>query len=149
LSTKGAHGYTVKLAAVGRRLLCSVAEQGVDHCREPVWEQIYQNYMEGADMRLTPKEMDRLTIFTVAELARRRQGKGIKLNHPEAVALICDELLESGREGKSFEEVTSRATEILTAEDVMEGVPELASPLRLEVNFTDGNKLIYVQNPIR
>ena len=100
-------------------------------------------------MRLTPKEMDRLTIFTVAELARRRQSKGIKLNHPEAVAIICDELLESGREGKSFEEVTSRATEILTAEDVMEGVPELASPLRLEVNFADGNKLIYVQNPIR
>ena len=100
-------------------------------------------------MRLTPKEMDRLTIFTVAELARRRHMKGIKLNHPEAVALICDELLESGREGKSFEEVTSRATEILTAEDVMEGVPELASHLRLEVNFTDGNKLVYVQNPIR
>ena len=100
-------------------------------------------------MRLTPKEMDRLTIFTVAELARRRQSKGIKLNHPEAVALICDELLESGRAGKSFEEVTSRATEILTADDVMEGVPELASNLRLEVNFTDGNKLVYVPNPIR
>ena len=100
-------------------------------------------------MRLTPKEKDRLTIFTVAEMARRRQGKGIKLNHPEAVALICDELLESGREGNSFEEVTSRATEILTADDVMEGVPVLASPLRLEVNFVDGNKLIYVQNPIK
>ncbi len=67
-------------------------------------------------MRLTPKEMDRLTIFTVAEMARRRQSRGIKLNHPEAVALICDELLESGREGKSFEEVTNRATKILTTE---------------------------------
>ena len=100
-------------------------------------------------MRLTPKEMDRLTIFTVAEMARRRKSKGIKLNHPEAMALICDELLESGRAGKSFEEVSSLATEILTAEDVMEGVPELTSPLRLEVNFNDGNKLVYVPNPIQ
>ena len=57
-------------------------------------------------MRLTPKEMDRLTIFSAAELARRRRAKGLKLNHPEAVALICDELLEDGREGKSYEEIS-------------------------------------------
>ena len=99
-------------------------------------------------MRLTPKEMDRLTIFSAAELARRRQAKGLKLNHPEAVALICDELLEDAREGKSYEEVMERSTRILTLGDVLEGVSELADPIRLEVNFLDGNKLIYVQNPI-
>ena len=100
-------------------------------------------------MRLTPKEMDRLTIFSAAELARRRKARGLKLNYPEAVALICDELLEDAREGKSYEEVMEHATNILTRDDVLEGVVELADPIRLEVNFLDGNKLIYVQNPIR
>ena len=100
-------------------------------------------------MRLTPKEMDRLTIFSAAELARRRQAKGIKLNYPEAVALICDELLEDAREGKSYREVMERSTSILTRDDVMEGVIELAKSIRLEVDFLDGNKLIYVQDPIR
>lgn len=100
-------------------------------------------------MRLTPKEMDRLTIFTVAELARRRRAKGLKLNHPEAVALICDELLESAREGKTYDEVMESGSRILGRDEVMEGVPELADPIRLEANFTDGTKLIYIQNPIR
>ena len=100
-------------------------------------------------MRLTPKEMDRLTIFSAAELTRRRKARGLKLNYPEAVALICDELLEDAREGKSYEEVMEHATNILTRDDVLEGVVELADPIRLEVNFLDGNKLIYVQNPIR
>lgn len=100
-------------------------------------------------MRLTPKEMDRLTIFTAAQLARRRRDRGLKLNYPEAVALISDELLEDGREGKSYEEVMNHATSILTRDDVLDGVPDLVTPLRLEVTFDDGNKLIYVENPIR
>lgn len=100
-------------------------------------------------MRLTPKEIDRLTIFSAAELARRRQARGLKLNYPEAVALICDELLEDAREGKSYEEVMEHGTNILTRDDVLEGVVELADPIRLEVNFLNGNKLIYMQNPIR
>ena len=100
-------------------------------------------------MKLTPKEMDRLTIFSAAELARRRRSRGIRLNHPEALALISDELLEDGREGKSYEEVMEHATQILGPEDVMEGVPELLSSIRLEVNFLDGNKLIYVESPVR
>ncbi|MEE9247990.1 MAG: urease subunit gamma [Dehalococcoidia bacterium] len=100
-------------------------------------------------MRLTPKEMDRLTIFVAAEMARKRQAKGLKLNHPEAVALICDELLEDGREGKSYEEVIEHAGKILTRDDVLEGVAELANPLRLEVNFNDGNKLVYIKQPIK
>ena len=100
-------------------------------------------------MRLTPKEMDRLTIFSAAELARRRRGKGLKLNYPEAVALICDELLEDGREGKNYEEVMDHAFRILSPDDVLDGVPELVTPIRLEVTFDDGNKLIYVEDPIR
>ena len=100
-------------------------------------------------MRLTSKEMDRLTIFTAAELARRRRQRGLKLNYPEAVALICDELLEDGREGKSYEEVMSHAVNILSQDDVLDGVPDLVAPIRLEVTFDDGNKLIYVENPIR
>ena len=100
-------------------------------------------------MRLTSKEMDRLTIFTAAELARRRRQRGLKLNYPEAVALICDELLEDGREGKTYEEVMTHAINILSTDDVLDGVPDLATPIRLEVTFNDGNKLIYVENPIR
>ena len=100
-------------------------------------------------MRLTSKEMDRLTIFTAAELARRRRHRGLKLNYPEAVALICDELLEDGREGKNYEEVMTHAVNILSQDDVMDGVPDLVAPIRLEVTFDDGNKLIYVENPIR
>ena len=100
-------------------------------------------------MRLTSKEMDRLTIFTAAELARRRRERGLKLNYPEAVALICDELLEDGREGKTYEEVMTHAVNILTQDDVLDGVPDLVAPIRLEVTFDDGNKLIYVENPIR
>ena len=100
-------------------------------------------------MRLTSKEMDRLTIFTAAELARRRRQRGLKLNYPEAVALICDELLEDGREGKTYEEVMDHAVNILFPDDVLDGVPDLATPIRLEITFDDGNKLIYVENPIR
>ena len=100
-------------------------------------------------MKLTPREMDRLTIFTAAELARRRRAKGLKLNHPEAVALISDELLEEGREGKSYQDVMERGTTILSRDDVMEGVAEMVDAIRLEVTFDDGNKLIVVRNPIR
>ena len=100
-------------------------------------------------MRLTPKEMDRLTIFTVAEMARRRKAKGLKLNHPEAVALISDELLEDGRAGLSYEEIEARGVGILSRDDVMDGVDTLVSSIRLEVNFADGNKLVVIDNPIR
>ena len=100
-------------------------------------------------MKLTPKELDRLTIFSAAELARKRRLRGVRLNHPEALALISDELLEDGRDGKSYEDVMEHAAHILSSEDVMEGVLELLTSIRLEVNFLDGNKLVYVENPIR
>ena len=100
-------------------------------------------------MRLTPKEMDRLTLFSAAELARRRRAKGLKLNYPEAVAFICDELLEDAREGKSYQEVMDHGVQILDKDDVLDGVAELAAPIRLEATFDDGNKLIHIERPIQ
>ena len=103
---------------------------------------------EGA-MRLTPRELDRLTIFSAAELARRRRGRGLKLNHPEATALICDEIMEFARDGNSYQKTLERATQVLRREDVMEGVPELVDPIRVEASFPEGTKLVFVRNPIR
>ena len=100
-------------------------------------------------MRLTPREMDRLTIFSAAELARRRRARGLKLNHPEATALICDEIMEYARDGNSYVETLERATQVLGREDVMEGVPEMVDPIRVEVSFPEGTKLMFVRNPIR
>jgi urease subunit gamma/beta len=100
-------------------------------------------------MKLTPKEQDRLTIFTLAELARKRRARGIKLNYPEAVALICDEVMEEARAGKGYDEVTSHGMQVLTEADVMEGVPELASKIYVEPIFDDGTKLVVLHHPIR
>ena len=100
-------------------------------------------------MRLTPREMDRLTIFSAAELARRRRARGLKLNHPEATALICDEIMEYARDGNSYLETLERASQVLSREDVMDGVPELVNPIRVEVSFPEGTKLMFVRNPIR
>lgn len=100
-------------------------------------------------MQLTPKEQDRLTIFTLAELARRRRARGIKLNYPEAVALICDEVMEEARAGKDYDEVIAHGMQVLTEADVMEGVPELASKIYIEPTFEDGTKLVVLHHPIR
>ncbi len=100
-------------------------------------------------MKLTPKEQDRLTIFTLAELARRRRTRGIKLNYPEAVALICDEVMEEARAGRNFHEVVEHGMQVLTEADVMEGVPELASKIYIEPLFEDGTKLVVLHHPIR
>src|SRR5437868_7198183 len=100
-------------------------------------------------MKLTPKEQDRLTIFTLAELARKRRARGIKLNYPEAVALICDEVMEEARAGKGYDEVITHGMQVLTEADVMEGVSELASKIYVEPIFDDGTKLVVLHHPIR
>lgn len=100
-------------------------------------------------MLLTPREMDRLTIFTLAELARRRRSRGLKLNYPESAALICDEVLEEVRSGKSYEEVLQLGCHVLSRDEVMEGVPEMLALLQIEALFPDGTKLITLRNPIR
>ncbi len=100
-------------------------------------------------MLLTPTELERLTIFTAAELARKRRAKGLKLNHPEATALIADEILEGAREGRTVADLMGFGSTLLTAADVMPGVAELLPVLQVECTFPDGTKLVTVHQPIR
>jgi len=99
-------------------------------------------------MELTPREKDKLLIFTAALLAERRKAKGLKLNYPEAVALISAALMEGAREGKSVQELMSSGATLLKRADVMEGVPEMIPEIQIEATFPDGTKLVTVHNPI-
>jgi len=100
-------------------------------------------------MHLTPREQEKLLIFTAAELARRRRARGLKLNHPEALALITAEILEGIRDGKSVSQLMSEGIHILRRDDVMEGVPEMLEEVQVEGTFPDGTKLVTVHHPIR
>jgi urease gamma subunit len=100
-------------------------------------------------MRLTEREIDKLLIFTAAEVARRRKARGLRLNHPEAVALITAEVLEGIRDGKTVAELMTLGAEILTRDDVMEGIPEMIHEVQVEGTFPDGTKLVTVHDPIR
>lgn len=99
-------------------------------------------------MLLSPTEMERLTIYTAAELARKRRGRGLKLNHPEAVALVSDEILEGARDGRTVAELIRYGSQILTTDDVMPGVAELMPIIQVEGSFPDGVKLVTVHDPI-
>jgi urease subunit gamma/beta len=100
-------------------------------------------------MLLTPTELERLTIYTAAELARKRRLKGLKLNHPEATAIIADEILEGAREGRSVADLIGYGSTLLTTDDVMPGVAEMLPMLQVEATFPDGTKLVTVHDPIR
>ena len=100
-------------------------------------------------MNLTPRELEKLTIFTASELARKRLARGLKLNHPEAVALITSELLEEIRDGRSVTDVMAFGRTVLKAEEVMEGVPEMIPEIQVEGTFPDGTKLVTVHDPIQ
>jgi urease subunit gamma len=100
-------------------------------------------------MHLTPREQERLLIFTAAELARRRRARGLKLNHPEALALITAEILEGIRDGRTVSELMASGLDILRRDDVMEGVPEMIDEVQVEGTFPDGTKLVTVHRPIR
>lgn len=99
-------------------------------------------------MELTPREKDKLMLFTAALLAERRKAKGLKLNYPEAVAMISAEIMEGAREGKTVAELMSHGRTILAREDVMEGVPEMIHDVQVEATFPDGTKLVTVHEPI-
>lgn len=99
-------------------------------------------------MRLTPMELDRLTIFTAAELARRRHSKGLQLTYPEAMAILCDEMHEAARAGASYEEVVRVGQSTLHAEDVLDGVAELIGTIKIECLFGDGMRVLHVEHPI-
>ena len=100
-------------------------------------------------MHLTPREIDKLLIVSAGELARRRRARGLKLNHPEAVALITSEILELIRDGKSVAEITSIGATILSRDAVMEGVGEMIGEIQVEGTFPDGTKLVTIHQPIR
>ena len=99
-------------------------------------------------MMLTPREMDKLYVFMAAQLARRRMKRGLKLNHPEAVAIITDHILEGARDGKSVPDLMSSGRSVLTKDDVMPEVPELIHSIQVEATFDDGTKLVTVHDPI-
>jgi len=100
-------------------------------------------------MHLTPREQEKLLIFTAAELARRRRARGLRLNHPEAVALITAEILEGIRDGRSVSELMAYGLTILGRDEVMEGVPEMIEEVQVEGTFPDGTKLVTIHRPIR
>ena len=99
-------------------------------------------------MELTPREKDKLLIFTAALLAERRRARGLKLNYPEAVALISAAIMEGARDGRTVAELMSEGTKILTRDDVMDGIPEMIPDIQVEATFPDGTKLVTVHHPI-
>lgn len=100
-------------------------------------------------MHLTPREQEKLMVVVAADLARRRQARGLKLNYPESIAIITYEILEGIRDGKSVADLMSYGTTLLGRDDVMEGVPEMIHEVQVEGTFPDGTKLVTVHNPIR
>jgi len=100
-------------------------------------------------MDLTPREKDKLLLYTAAIVARDRKQRGVKLNYPEAIALISSEIVEGARDGKSVAELMSYGTTLLKRDDVMEGIPEMIHDVQVEATFPDGTKLVTVHNPIQ
>ncbi|QTL47538.1 urease subunit gamma [Priestia aryabhattai] len=100
-------------------------------------------------MKLTSREQEKLMIVVAADLARRRQTRGLKLNYPEAVAIITYEIMEGARDGKTVAQIMREGTKILKREDVMEGIPEMIHDIQVEATFPDGTKLVTVHDPIR
>ena len=99
-------------------------------------------------MHLTPREKDKLLIAMAAEVARKRLQRGVKLNHPEAVALITDFIMEGARDGKTVAQLMSEGTRILSRADVMDGIAEMIPEIQVEATFPDGTKLVTVHQPI-
>ena len=100
-------------------------------------------------MNLTPREMEKLMIALAALVARSRRARGVKLNHPESIALLTDFVLEGARDGKSVAQLMSESGKLITRSEVMEGVPEMIPELQVEATFPDGTKLVPIHNPIR
>jgi urease subunit gamma len=100
-------------------------------------------------MHLTPREQEKLMVFVAAEVARKRRGRGLKLNYPEAIALITAEMLEAARDGKTVAEIMSFGATILKRVDVMEGIAEMIHDIQVEATFPDGTKLVTVHDPIQ
>lgn len=100
-------------------------------------------------MHLTPREQEKLLIFVAAELARKRQARGLKLNYPEAIAIISAEIMEAARDGRSVAEIMTWGATILAKKDVMDGIAEMIHEVQVEATFPDGTKLVTVHDPIK
>ena len=100
-------------------------------------------------MHLTPRETEKLLLFVAGELAQKRRDRGLKLNYPEAIALISSQLQEAARDGKTVAELMQFGATILSRDEVMEGIPEMIDEIQIEATFPDGTKLVTVDNPIR
>lgn len=100
-------------------------------------------------MQLTPREKDKLMVAMAAEVARKRLARGVKLNYPEAIALITDAVVEGARDGRSVADMMEAGAEVITRADCMDGIPEMIHEVQVEATFPDGTKLVTVHNPIR
>ena len=100
-------------------------------------------------MQLTEREQEKMIVSLAAMIAQRRKDKGLKLNHPESVAIITDYILEGAREGKSVADLMNEGAKVLTRDDVMEGVPEMINMIQVEATYVDGTKLVTIHDPIR
>ena len=100
-------------------------------------------------MHLTPREVEKVLIYAMASVAQKRKEKGLKLNHPETIAIICASAMEGAREGKTVEEVMDDASKVLTRDDVMEGVADMIPYVQVEAVFTDGSRLVTVHEPVK
>ena len=100
-------------------------------------------------MHLTPREQEKLMIVVAADLARRRQSRGLKLNYPEAVAILSAEVMEAARDGKTVADIMSAGAKILTRDQLMDGVPEMIHEVQVEATFPDGTKLVTIHDPIQ
>ena len=100
-------------------------------------------------MHLTPREIEKVLIYSIAEISLKRKAKGLKLNHPEAMSIICAAAMDGAREGKTVEEVMNDAAQVLTRDDVMEGVADMIPFVQVEAVFTDGSRLVTVHSPIK
>lgn len=100
-------------------------------------------------MQLTPREQEKLLIVVAADLARKRQARGLKLNYPEAISILSAEIMEAARDGRSVAEIMTFGTTLLTRQDLMEGIPEMIHEVQVEATFPDGTKLVTVHDPIR
>lgn len=100
-------------------------------------------------MHLTPREIEKVLLYSLAEIALKRKAKGVKLNHPESVAVICAAAMDGAREGRTVEEVMQSAATVLTQNDVMEGVSDMLPFIQVEAVFTDGSRLVTIHDPIK
>ncbi len=107
------------------------------------------NFIQSCNMHLTPRESEKLLLFLAGELAEKRKARGLRLNYPETIALISSQLQEAARDGKSVAELMQFGANILTRDDVMEGIAEMIHEIQIEATFPDGTKLVTVHDPIR